>query len=476
MLEVKDAPTVPIKNDDSMITANPDDQPYTKNPGLHASSYRWLTLAFTALTCLGDYYCYDLPQALQTILMDKLQIKVFEFNIIFTAASFPNIILPLLGGLIIDLLGLRLAYTIFAVIRVIGQGVITAGVVQLDFTLMIIGQLIYAIGGDCIIVCKSAMITKWFIGKELSFALGIGICVARLGSSLSSFIGPKLVDWSGEVSVPYYFGLVLCLVSFGAVIGVNFLDKKADMQEISSSPVDKKIDKISFRDIKNLDRMYYLLIVNSGFMYVCFYGFANNLSNLMVERFGFTSATAGDIIPIIYIIPALTTAIFGKVADKFGKRPYLIFASCLLLFLIHLIIAFLPDADPGTTNYGIAWTLIGVGLFFANYTAVFWPCIALVTKKNMVGFAYGIAYSFENLLLSAVPILLGSIHDQTLSYKSGYFWTEIVLASLMLCGIFVTILVYLEDRRRGGKLNSPGTERDSQKVIELTDFTETFAV
>jgi len=31
-----------------------------------------------------------------------------------------------------------------------------------------------------------------------------------------------------------------------------------------------------------------------------------------------------------------------------------------------------------------------MGIFYATYAAIFWPCIPLIVEKNMIGTAYGV--------------------------------------------------------------------------------------
>jgi hypothetical protein len=41
-------------------------------------------------------------------------------------------------------------------------------------------------------VSEDTLLSDWFFNKELSFALGVSFASCRIGSSLTSFITPKL--------------------------------------------------------------------------------------------------------------------------------------------------------------------------------------------------------------------------------------------------------------------------------------------
>ena len=47
------------------------------------------------------------------------------------------------------------------------------------------GRLIFGLGAESMIVAITTIIARWFKGKELSFAFGLNLTVARLGSFLA---------------------------------------------------------------------------------------------------------------------------------------------------------------------------------------------------------------------------------------------------------------------------------------------------
>jgi len=73
----------------------------------------------------------------------------------------------------------------FTVILTIGQGVFTIGGYKDSYLIMMIGRFIFGLGGESMTVCQSAIVASWFQGKELSFAFGINLSIARIGSSIN---------------------------------------------------------------------------------------------------------------------------------------------------------------------------------------------------------------------------------------------------------------------------------------------------
>ena len=90
-------------------------------------------------------------------------------------------ILPIFGGLFLDRIGIRSGLLLFTFILTLGQFVFMIGGYQHNYAIMIAGRVIFGMGGECMGVAQSSIISVWFKGKELAFALGLNLSVGRLG-------------------------------------------------------------------------------------------------------------------------------------------------------------------------------------------------------------------------------------------------------------------------------------------------------
>ena len=141
--------------------------------------YRWIVLIVLSLAMFGSYYAYDALSPLADVL--KAQLHFTDENLGFLQAiySFPNIFTVVIGGLIIDRLGLRKSLMIFGLLSLIGPA-ITASSGALP--IMAAGRLIFGMGAESLNVAVTAALARWFKGKELSFAFGLNLTICRLGS------------------------------------------------------------------------------------------------------------------------------------------------------------------------------------------------------------------------------------------------------------------------------------------------------
>ena len=63
---------------------------------------------------------------------------------------------------------------------------------QHNYNELIAGRIIFGMGGESMGVAQSAIISVWFKGKELAFALGLNLSVSRLGSVINAAVLPSV--------------------------------------------------------------------------------------------------------------------------------------------------------------------------------------------------------------------------------------------------------------------------------------------
>ena len=76
--------------------------------------YRWLVLIFVSLAMFGSYYAYDALSPIADVLKQQLGFTDLDIGFLQAIYSFPNIFTVLIGGFIIDRIGLRKSLMIFA--------------------------------------------------------------------------------------------------------------------------------------------------------------------------------------------------------------------------------------------------------------------------------------------------------------------------------------------------------------------------
>ena len=158
--------------------------------------FRWAVLLFISMAMFGNYYVYDSISPLADLLKAQLGFSDSNLGLLNAIYSFPNIIMVLIGGIIIDRIGAKKASVLFSSLCMIGSAMTTFSGGDLVF--MAAGRLVFGLGAESLIVTITTVIAKWFKGKELSFAFGLNLTVARLGS----FAALNSPSWLRRYMIP----------------------------------------------------------------------------------------------------------------------------------------------------------------------------------------------------------------------------------------------------------------------------------
>lgn len=450
------------------LLENPSGEP-EHNPAAWRFTYmRWVFLVFACFINFGAYYAGGVMTALQEPIQKKMDLNNKEYNVFFSISHLPNIVLPLLGGLIFDYVGVRLTIMLYSVLIVGGQFLLWFGVLELNYATIVAARAIGGIGYESLQACKSAIVARWFRGKELAFALGMTLAINRCGSSLDNYLTTAIYDKDqDDVAFPILVSCYFCLFSFVCAIVLCMIDWKAEKIE---GKVKAASQRFQWRQLKSMRRLFWILLLLCCLYYGSFNTFLDNLNDLLVQRFGFNVKNAGSIMAIIFLGAAFFTPAFGIMIDKWGKRVIFLQLNAFVLILTYCYVAFLNDSRDGNPVWWVAVGFLGMSFFYAAYGAVIWPSLPLVIEERVVGTAFGITLCWLNVIQAIIPVISGAIHDATEHVKEGYFWPVMFLNGILLLGFATSIWVFLEDRRTGGVLEKHKVQKDSDVRRRSSSF------
>jgi len=95
---------------------------------------------------------------------------------------------------------------------------------------MLIGRFIFGLGGECQFVCKSAIISNWFKGRELAFAFGVNLSFSRLGSVVAGLIEPYVAK-NHSMESALWIGFIFCVFSWFCGVGIVCCEIYADKKD-----------------------------------------------------------------------------------------------------------------------------------------------------------------------------------------------------------------------------------------------------
>jgi len=225
-------------------------------------------------------------------------------------------ILPLLGGIFLDKIGIKSGLMLFTIILTIGQLVFAFGVSEELYWLTLLGRFIFGLGGECMTVAQSTIVSQWFKGKELAFAFGLNLSVSRLGSTFNGLIEPPLAE-NKSLTAAVFLGFGVCCFSFLAAIGLVCVDSYADKRDGGKAQLSED-DKFKWSDIKGFKLPFWLISASCVFVYMSIFPYIIISQDMLNTKFGFSSTTSGALYSMPYLISAFTCPFIGYAIDKVG--------------------------------------------------------------------------------------------------------------------------------------------------------------
>ena len=409
--------------------------------------YRWLVLIFVSLAMFGNYYVYDSISPLADLLAKHLNFSDSDIGWLNAIYSLPNIFMVLIGGIIIDRLGTRKSSFIFSLLCLIGA-VITA--ISPSLTIMATGRLIFGLGAESLIVAVTTVLARWFKGKELSFAFGINLTIARLGSfaALNSPTWAKVYyeNWQE----PLLISVVAATISVLAVIIYMIMDTNASKRFTLSA--DQAQDKIVFKDIFRFSLSFWYIVLLCVTFYSAIFPFQTFAVKFFIEQHGVTREFGGFLSSILIFASMIFTPLFGLLSDKIGKRALLMMFGSILLIPVYLMMAYtqIPLLIPMTI----------MGISFSLIPAIMWPSVAYIVDESKLGTAYGLMTMIQNIGLAGFNFLIGWANDFSGDYTFG-MWIFSVLGFLGL--VFAYLLRKVETGPNAHGLELSMAQREKLK-------------
>ncbi len=442
---------------------------------------RWGIMLLVSLAMATNYYFYDALSPLKDLMHSKLGFSSTDYGIFNSAYSWANVFLAMaiVGGVILDKIGIRITGTIFILLQALGAGITAYGTTDyylnggFGYSFMAsfaqswspalkmttLGFFIFGLGAETTIVVISKVIVKWFKGKELALALGVNLALGRLGMLAAFLISPRLAGES-NLSLPIWFSTMLLGIGFLAFLVYIAYDLKYDRQVQTGESLLDETEQFRLADIVKLitNKSYIFITLLCLLFYSAVFPFIKFAPDLMSNKFGVSRELAGTIVAIMPFGNLIFTPIFAWVCDFKGKSASLMVYGSLLLVVVHLLFAFTP-----ITPY-VPMFILGVA--FSLVPAAMWPSVAKIVETNKIGTAYGLMFTIQNIGLMTFPMLIGYILDtsnpgvaETLATggTAVYDYTNptMMLAALGLIGVVFAFLLKKEDKKSGYGLELP---------------------
>ncbi|MBM4167561.1 MAG: major facilitator superfamily domain-containing protein 1 [Ignavibacteria bacterium] len=413
-----------------------------------------MVLVFISLTMFGNYYVYDSAAPIFDLLKDQLSFSDQDLGLLYSVYSVAAILVLLFGGYIIDRFGTKISILAFGAICLVAAFV-TA--LSPELTIMLIGRFILGLGAEPLIVAVTTALAKWFKGKELSFAFGINLMIARLGSVSA--------DWSPAWARSFYTNwqdpLWLATAIAGTCVAGGMLywvlEQRAEKRY--SLGRESETEKLDLKNLYRFSKSYWYVVALCVVFYSTVFPFRAFAIKYFIEAHGTSREVGGLLNSFLPFAAMIATPLFGYMVDRIGKRSLFMMFGSILLLPLFLMATYLPPGAPVALSLpffgeaAVPLTLLAVmltlGIAFSLIPAIMWPSVAYIVEENRLGSAYSLMTLCQQVGMAAIPWLIGVTNDafdagpaNPDGYAAG-MWIFTGLASL---GLLFSFLLWRTER------------------------------
>ena len=406
--------------------------------------YRWIVLVFISLAMFGNYYIYDSIAPIADILKAQLNFTDKDIGSLYSVYSVAAIFILLLGGVIVDKYGTKKSVLFFGLLCTVAA-VVTMSSPKLP--IMLAGRVLLGLGAEPLIVAITTALAKWFKGKELSFAFGINLTIARLGSVAA--------DNSPRWAKAFYTGwqeplMVAAVISLFCVLGgVIYFVLESYSEKHHTLGKASEPDKFVLGDFFKFNSSFWFIVALCVTFYSAVFPFRSFAIKFFMEAHEVSREFAGSLNSVLPMSAMIVTPLFGLLVDKVGKRALFMMIGSLLLIPVYLMMVY--------SNVSLYVPIAMLGISFSLIPAVMWPSVAYIVEEKRLGTAYSLMTLIQQIGLAGFNWLIGFANDYSgasAAHPHGYRLGMWLFSILGFFGLFFAFMLFKADKKHGGRLEA----------------------
>lgn len=423
----------------------------------------WLALACLVVPMFASYFFDDMFSTLSQIFNNPENLELGWDSAAYGFYAGGYSFLCVLGGLIVcgillDLYGVRLIGSVFVGLMV-GGAILVLYAISAGFKpetslkIAYAGCMVFGLGSEIAGVAVTRSIAKWFRGRNVAFAMGLQVAIARLGTATAFFLSPVLVKEASYYTLdmtnrPATVGVILLLIG-GLLWGVFVaMDSRFDTTAGISRTKGKvkEEDKFRFSDILKVlsNRRFIMISLLCVFFYCCIISFKKFGTSIIIPRFDLDVNSAKWIITMIPFFTVVFTPLFGALVDRTGKATSWMLIGSVLVLASHLLIAFAPQGVPFWGYFAIS--LLGIG--YSLVPSAMWPTVPRIVPERNLGTAYSLIYWIQNMGMLLVPVFVGRIFKSDAADRLlAAVHAEFIFIGLAVIAISVAAMLYYSSKK-----------------------------
>lgn len=319
---------------------------------------RWFILVIISTLMFSTYWFQDFYSGLKGLMEADMGFSSEEFGRMIGLTTIANVFgMIIIGGIILDKWGIKLAGLIFGVMAGLGGLISALGAYgyfgeshSTQLISMIVGRVLFGSGLEVVCVICTRTIVKWFKGYELALAMAINVGFGRLGSAMGIALS---IDIGGN-AVPPAVAFAATLIGISLIFFLVYLifDVTLDRQRGRKTEEEEGDEEFKFSDLVQLatnKSFIYIALLCVSF-YAAVFPFMQYAPDLLINKFGFSSE-----LPVA-----------GNYFAPFGNQTLGSVFIFLAMFLFGIAFSMIPLRIKSKAGKGISiLAILAIFAFFA---------------------------------------------------------------------------------------------------------------
>lgn len=423
---------------------------------------KWIFLLLIEIGQFGLSYSFGGISTLQVQFEKFMGVTEIEYARLIQAQSIPGLILPIFAGVLTDYYGASFSFISGIVLTALGQLLVLAATIKLDYWLLFAGLIIKSSGVKVFYLGKAKMIRLWYRDSEMGKVTSISMIVSTSASIACDIGYPNIYQLTNTLYWPYTVAFALVFIAFiASLIQTRYHtvlmrgQQKLDIEVKERQTLGK-----AFQALKKFPTAFWLIIFSSVMETISFSATKMYESKFLQTSFNFTPGQAGFILAGGLVVTATVAPFAGCFVDKFGYLPQMLILSAFLNIGGIAGNALAPKCDrcflPAVP---LALMCAGSGV---KEVVIMSAKMRLIKEKNF-GFALSIFTTISSLMLLIYPGVTGQIAQSTFK-ESGYVYVFLANVGMAVCSLLLMIWLLFNDTKTGKRLQRIMESRTSTLV------------
>ena len=461
-----------------------------------SAAMRWTALLLLSLAMFCAYIFVDILSPIKELMQEQRGWDSTAFGTMQGSETFLNVFVFFLifAGIILDKMGVRFTallsgsfmvigalikvYALSATFRNGGPGYdainsfsssihgITGWNLPPTALCACLGFMIFGCGTEMAGVTVSRAIVKWFKGKEMAFAMGAEMSLARFGVFAIFRLSPWLAEKFESVQAPVIFCALLLCIGLLLYVVYWFMDKALE-KDLEGEEEEEEEEPFKFSDLGKVfgSGVFWVVAILCVLYYSAIFPFQKFATEMLHYKVGFDTKDAAAYFSYFPIGAMFVTPPLGLYLDLKGKGATMLILGSILMIICHLTFALYPF-EPGTTSSTIVamGAIVLLGISFSLVPATLWPSVPKLIDNKVLGSAYSAIFWIQNVGLMSVPIIIGSILDSVNKgvpegQPKDYTLAMLVFASFGVIALLMSFFLKALDSKKHYGLELPNVKQ-----------------